>query len=296
MSKSLIVWRFSDEKPGHVKQTDGLLQGLRQICDVRSYDIKVGDSASISVSQRISECEHPDLVIGAGHATHIPMICSRVRFECKAVVLMKPSVPSSWFDMVLVPQHDRAFSHCNLERTEIALCPVVTGVPKEHDLGVILIGGESRHYDCDEDSLGRAIAHIVSTQEDVRWEIFDSRRTPDGFLNRLDIPDSVIRNHHEVIPTDFLSNCLARSSIGWVTCDSVSMVHEAIANGLQVGVIDMPLKNKRRKNKIQHAVDALIAQGLASRELSLPMKGAYRKLVKEDYNLKYARLICDRLL
>ena len=296
MSKSLIVWRFSDGKPGHVKQTDGLLQGFGQIRDVTSFDIQVGDSATMSISDRIKECEYPELVIGAGHATHIPMICCRVKFECKTVVLMKPTMPSSWFDMVLVPQHDRAFSHCNLERTEIALCPLVTGVAKEHDLGVILIGGESRHYGCDEERLGCEIARIVSKQQGVRWQIFDSRRTPDGFLNRLDVSDSVVRNHYEDIPSDFLSSCLARSSIGWVTCDSVSMVHEAIANGLQVGVIDMPLKNQRRRNKIHYAVQSLVERGLASRELPLPMQDSHSIVDTENYNLKYARLICDRLL
>ena len=296
MPKSLVVWRFSDGKPGHMKQTDGLLQGLEQIAKLSCHEVAVGESTNVTVSEQIKKLDSPMLLIGAGHATHIPMIWSRLRFDCKTVVLMKPSLPASWFDMVLLPQHDRSYSLGNVVRTEVSLCPIVRDVQKEHDLGVILVGGESRHYGWDEAHLTDVISKLVAGHERTRWEIFDSRRTAEGFLRRLNLPHSVKLNHHSDIPEDYLANRLARATFGWVTCDSVSMVHEAIANRLRVCVIEMPLKKKNKGNKIERAVDSLVAHGLVVRDSHVTQTEVSAPSTLEDFNLKYARAVYDRLL
>ena len=87
MPLTLRVWRFTDGRAGHEKQSAGLVQGLRE-----SLPETVGADSSIECrdipvaefSRDLSQLWQdpgaaPDLLIGAGRRTHLPM--ARVRWH-----------------------------------------------------------------------------------------------------------------------------------------------------------------------------------------------------------------------
>ena len=112
-----VVWRFTDGKPGHENQTLGLLAALRERAPVDDHRIHVANCRAGLLScltGRVAFGEglpDPDLIIGAGHATHLPMLNARRVRGGKVVVLMKPTLPVAWFDLCIIPAHDRPRGH-----------------------------------------------------------------------------------------------------------------------------------------------------------------------------------------
>ena len=76
-----VVWRFSDGKAGHDSQSQGLVDALQRCMDIDCYDIAVAKGAALDwLRQRFPAGEllpDPWLVIGAGHATHLPLLAAR---------------------------------------------------------------------------------------------------------------------------------------------------------------------------------------------------------------------------
>ena len=104
----VVVWRFTDGKPGHEKQSHGLLQALGELTplEIHRFDVRFrymlwrqlrGHALHGDVDVPI-----PDLIVGVGHRTHPWMLLSRLVCGGKVVVLMKPSLPHRWFDLVFV--------------------------------------------------------------------------------------------------------------------------------------------------------------------------------------------------
>ena len=48
----------------------------------------------------------PDLILGAGHATHLVLWWLARKHRTQSIVMMKPSLPMAWFSLCLVPAHD----------------------------------------------------------------------------------------------------------------------------------------------------------------------------------------------
>ena len=108
----LIIWRFIDGKPGHQNQTAGLVQALVDRVAVDSHDIIVRPDWRNWLGLLTARCPlgrglpDPDILLGAGHATHVALLaCKRARGG-RTVVLMQPSLPRQWFDLCIVPSHD----------------------------------------------------------------------------------------------------------------------------------------------------------------------------------------------
>ena len=110
--RPLVVWRLLDGKPGHESQSLGLARALERLTSVSVHDLPVRDIAAGPFGWLLRrfpagrDLPDPDLIIGAGHATHWPLLCARRARGGRAVVLMKPSLPKRWFDRVVAPEHD----------------------------------------------------------------------------------------------------------------------------------------------------------------------------------------------
>ena len=85
-----VVWRFSDGKPGHDNQSLGLVDALQRRTRIHNYDIPVQPGAGrhllLGRFPDGSLLPDPWLIIGAGHATHLPMLAAR-----RAVAVRPPS-------------------------------------------------------------------------------------------------------------------------------------------------------------------------------------------------------------
>ena len=113
LAGATVVWRLVDGKPGHEKQSAGLLQALAEFTPLAVYEFDMRFKALLwrqlrrYVQRRPADIPSPDLIVGVGHRTHVPMLLARAVCGGRSVVLMKPTLPHGLFDLVFVPRHDR---------------------------------------------------------------------------------------------------------------------------------------------------------------------------------------------
>lgn len=247
----VVLWVFSDGRKGHEKQTLGLVQAVESLLENRVVVFRITVGSSV---KQLSELPRPNLLLGAGNATHLPMLLSKLLFNAPCVVLMKPSLPTILFDLVLVPHHDFCSNFGNVHTTRGVLCPIPKVCPDPRR-GVILLGGISRHFHWNTESVLKVVANICSAKPQKQWTICDSPRSPSNLLNQLsDLPNGETRQWRSTSET-YITELLNLSSETWVTCDSVTMLYEALNTGTPVGVIELP--SKRQNNKLARGIQTL---------------------------------------
>ena len=261
---------LSDGRPGHENQTMGLAQALSRRTGARIELVHIkGDGYLARYRKAVAHTPGsaaPQLLIGAGHATHLPVLFASRRFGARGVIVMKPTWPLWWFDLCLVPGHDlRAAKECRgIVRTHGALNRIPEIIPTKQPRGIMLIGGPSKHYGWAEDELRNAIFKVAGANPELEWVVGDSRRTPEGFLSGLKAGGigATCVPWQQTAP-DWLPTQLLAAQEAWVTEDSISMLHEAVTAGARTGVLPAPpLRNGAR---VLNAVRGLVADGYATR-------------------------------
>lgn len=263
--RGLRIWRFSDGKAGHDNQSRGLIEALGRLRPVEAIELSPLPNIQAMVAWLQSPLAWrtlltPDLLVGAGHRTHLSLLAARHNRGGRAVVLMRPSLPLTLFNLCLIPEHDLPPVRPNVLATRGALNRIRPSSTLEPDRGLLLIGGPSAHFGWDDAVLRRQIDAILAAAPAMRWTLTTSRRTPPNFLENW---RGVSESRLTVIAVaetgpDWLPAQLARVGQAWVTADSVSMVYEALTAGAAVGVLDVPLK---RPNRIGRGLERLAAQG-----------------------------------
>jgi mitochondrial fission protein ELM1 len=260
------AWRFVDGKPGHDNQSQGLVEALGDLVDLDSRVIPVSDLKINALDLLRGHCciesaaPTPDLLIGAGHATHLPMLACRRAHGGRIVVLMRPSLPMRWFDLCLIPEHDGVISSPHVLTTRGALNTVRPSGDRTAQ-GLILVGGPSRLYGWDTAQLVEQVGTIV--KRDRRpWLLTTSRRTPDGVFEAL---AAAVGDVVEIIPWDrtpagWLSDRLAHATAAWITEDSVSMLYEALTGGLACGIL--PVARRRGSGRVSRGIDRLVEEAM----------------------------------
>ncbi len=249
--KRLVVWIVSDGKPGHVNQSLGLAEALARATptDIRTLPALPARRAWLAWLLKRSPGDSlpaPDLIVGAGHATHPTLLAARRACNGRTVVLMKPSLPRRWFDLCILPQHDGVAADTRTLVTAGALNRVRPAGARDAKRGLILVGGVSPHFDWDSDAIQVQIKSILARTPDTRWTLTTSRRTPADFLPQLPPAANLEVVPHIATAPDWLPAQLASSGSVWVTPDSASMVFEALTAGADVGVFDLPVNPKSR--------------------------------------------------
>lgn len=244
----LVVRVVEDGKPGHVNQSLGLAEALARATSVELQRVKAlprwrGWLAALFKRDPAPNLPAPDLILGAGHGTHASLVASaRAHPHARSVVLMKPSVPRRWFDLVVVPAHDHFPADDRTFVSTGALNRVVPGAARDPARGLMLIGGESKHFDWNSEAVQVQIRSIASRTPGVQWTVADSRRTPPDFLGALPKLANLTPVPHAGTAPDWLPAQLVHAATVWVTPDSASMVYEALTAGCDVGVFDLPVK------------------------------------------------------
>ena len=263
----IVIWRFVDGKPGHEKQSAGLIQGIERIRPVEVHEIDVRLKAFYwrqirrFLLREGPDLPPPDLLVGVGHRTHLPLLLARLVCGGRSVVLMKPTLPLLFFDLLLVPQHDRVRRRTNIVTTRGAICPTRVD-DKEADTGLILLGGQSPHFEWSSRDIGDHVEAIIRESPEVAWQVCDSRRTPQDLQDSLPVAANLALRHWRSLPADFLENALAKAEYVWVSADSASMLYESLSAQARVGII--ALEPKRRRNKHNRAIAELVASGHVS--------------------------------
>lgn len=274
----MIIWRIIDGKPGHENQSAGLVEALARRAPVAAHDITPLSLTELipaswgRLPARLVSLPRPDLLVGAGHATHPSLLALRRAAGGRALVLMRPSLPGRWFDLCVVPGHDPLPSGEVLV-TRGVLNRVRPGPVKDPRQGLILVGGPSAHHGWNGAALAEQIAAVTAGAPARDWTVADSRRTPADFLNGLALPERVRRVHWQDTAPGWLPEQLATATEVWVTEDSVSMIHEALSAGAAVGLLSLP---RRRQGRLVRGLDRLVADGLvtpfAARQAGSPVR------------------------
>jgi len=266
LAKTCVIWRITDGKRGHERQTEGLAVALARLGPVRVIDIPRLPVMAAAVQYLAGTfasgegLDAPDLILGAGHGTHFTMLAAQRARGGKTVVLMKPSLPIRWFDVCLIPKHDGIAASGNVLPTRGALNPIQPGV-KQENAGLIMVGGPSDHFVWNDEPVLAQIRGVLARESSVHWTLTTSPRTPAGFLASLQALQS---NRLEIVPyamagAGWLPEKLAGAASAWVTPDSVSMVYEALTSGASVGVFDL---EPVRSSRVARGLTSLLREGL----------------------------------
>jgi mitochondrial fission protein ELM1 len=263
-----VVWRFSDGKPGHDNQSLGLTDALQRRLPLELYEVPVWPgqrswfdwlSGHYPAGRLLPA---PWLLVGAGHATQVPMLAARRARGGRAVVLMSPFLPRRLFDLCVIPEHDRPDPAANVLVTKGSLNRMQAVSIQARDRGLLMVGGPSRHYRWDHGSVVEQIAGVIRFSPVRHWVLTTSRRTPPGFAEQV---RQMIFNRNLKLTIaswrdtgdQWLLAQLRRCCCTWVTEDSVSMIYEALTAGLPVGLLAVP---PRRNDRVVNGVRQLAAE------------------------------------
>lgn len=265
-----VVWTITDGKPGHRQQIKGLIRALREQFPVEEFEIRAQSRGRtlrdlLTGSYRPGDgLPAPDLIVGAGHATHLDILAAKRARGGRTVVLMKPTLPRRLFDLCLIPQHDGVSPSRQVLLTQGALNTMQRAGNADPRVGLILLGGVSRHYVWHDAEVLAEVTRLVSETPEVCWTLTTSPRTPASLLDGL---RGLTLGNLDVVPfqqttQDWLHSVMACAGQVWVTPDSVSMVYEALTSGSGVGVFDLP---KRHSSRVVRGLERLVQSGWVTR-------------------------------
>lgn len=259
---------LSDGRPGHENQSLGLAEALARRTGACIECIRLGATDPLWTRYRkaIAGANQVDLLLGAGHKTHLALCLAARRLGAPAVVIMKPTWPAWFFDLCLVPRHD-LHRHSRPPARVVPIFGALNRLPEllppKQPRGLILIGGPSRAHGWDASSLLAAIQDVLRANSNLAWTVSDSRRTPEQFLDQLrhaNLHAELVS--HTQTPPGWVAERLLVAEEAWVTADSVSMVFEAVTAGARTGILPMPVI-RARAGPVR-AVTDLTAEGYAT--------------------------------
>ena len=275
MKKSITIWRVVDGIFGHEKQSRSLISALSEITNTKIINLSVRDLWTLIIKNYFikNKINKPKLIIGAGHKTHIIICLCKLVFGAKTILIMKPSLPINWFDLCFIPYHDHVD---NIEKKNIVK---IYGALNSHKnlgkhnpkKGLILIGGNSKYFNWDNNNISLQIKSICKIFPDVKYYITTSRRTPSTFIKSLvsmNIKNVEITSWSEA-DNLWIEKRLNECKKVWVTMDSISMIYESISAGGQVSIIDL---DKKKENKISREVERLISKKILGKIGNKEMK------------------------
>ncbi|WP_255852635.1 mitochondrial fission ELM1 family protein [Marinobacterium rhizophilum] len=270
---------ISDGKPGHLNQSLGLAGALQALRPQLQVDIRTPLRGTqlmrALLGRRHDVVPQPALLIGAGHGTHLSLLALHRATGAPAVVLMRPSLPLGWFDLCLIPEHDRPPERGNVIRTQGALNRMRPAA-KASGFGLILLGGPSKHYHWDDAQI-LAQLHELLERDPRHWRVVTSRRTPRSLQTALAAIEAIELVLPEQTDADWLPAQLGVAECCWVSADSVSMIYEALSAGCAVGLLELaPVSDSRVARGLASLVQRGQLTALAQwsgRPLSAPAQG-----------------------
>ena len=252
--RPLAVWLLTDNKPGHYSQLHGLGRRLEALAGARLVwiDQKKHPTplwrAVLGLGDSLPYPE-PNIIVAAGTGTHRLLFSQRRHPTAMTVILMRPSLPVGWLDAAIIPAHDSPPERSGILPTQgviNSITPLATRT-SEHR-GLILLGGPSKHFAWNHESIYEQISILSEQYPDWTWDMSSSRRTPEAFSQRLlkSSFHNVQFHHHKDTGTEWLAEIMARARVTWVSPDSVSMVYEALTAGIPTGLLALePVRSSR---------------------------------------------------
>ena len=250
-----ICW-FKDSKIGHEKQVHAILDNLALSQDLLIEERYISNPVWLELLLYLLKIKPkqdsiPDIIIGAGSKTTIPMLRYKIDSKTKVISVMKPQFFESKFDLIVAPRHDYEVVPDNVF-TYIGSIARVNINPELEDIGLIVVGGINKHFDFDEDYQISQIDFIISLFSDINWIVFNSRRTPKSFNERIETNTSIEKFIDVTKNFEPLNDYLSKAKFKFVTPDSVNMIFESLSSSGETYLFDM---HAPRENKITKLID-----------------------------------------
>ncbi|OGR18873.1 MAG: hypothetical protein A2X81_11060 [Desulfobacterales bacterium GWB2_56_26] len=310
--KKLRVAVLLDGKPGHEKQTTGILRAMQTMAEVEVLRIQVGRENPLLLLLRtfflflpvkgmadpaLPAIAGTDLLLGTGSRSHLPLLALKKSYNIPAFTCMNPS----WhlrrmFDLCFVPEHDGMAERGNIMLTSGAPNCSINRRQHRTDRGLILLGGiDEKSHRWDSEGICAMVKRIIETESTTSWILSSSPRTPQETVLML---DKLARESHNAsffryqdTQPGWIEEQYDASSAVWVTADSISMMYEALTAGCKVGIL--PIEWKRTDSKFKKNEDLLVQKRLVV-SFSSWASGNCRWC--EDINLNEARRCAERIL
>ena len=248
----LNIWLILDGKRGHEKQIEDLAFYINKKIKTNITKIKkISFFNTLLNFLRIGNdpCKYftrPDLIIAAGHQTHFDALQKKIRYGGKIILIMKPSIPSFLFDLLIIPSHDNIFWKKNTLTIPGTVNKIKNKNKQEKNSGLILLGGPSKNYLWSNKEVIDQVNYILNINPKLKFTIATSRRTPSELLSETKFTHkNYLIVSHESVPHDWLENNIGKYKVSWVTQDSISMLYELIASGSIVNLIKLKSKNRK---------------------------------------------------
>ncbi|MFC1844703.1 ELM1/GtrOC1 family putative glycosyltransferase [Thermodesulfobacteriota bacterium] len=260
--KPLSIVAYYDGRPGHEKQTRGILNALTDITSIEVDSIKVSIAPSVYLKnwityllpffQRLSQGKNfhsVDLIIGTGTHTHIPMLMRKrqqrklSKGNARLVTCMTPDVLlRNKFDLCFIPIHDTPPLKKNIFITQGPPATVNFEGRHKAEKGLILVGGiDKKSHIWKSEEIISQIEIIFDKNPTLQWTVSSSPRTPENTCKKLHEIASGMKQvsffRSEDTPAGWVEEQYALNQTVWVTADSISMVYEALAAGCSVGIL-----------------------------------------------------------
>ena len=275
MTQELQLLMITDARPGHRRQLQALSEALSRLRPVNAEyrdPLRWRDQLRVlSGRNPDSSRTHPDLIIGAGHATHTTVLSLGRATGAATAVLMRPSLPTGLFDLCLIPDHDRVAASSRIIITEGVLSPVRPAARtdlEETGEATALIGGPVRSHRWDSEQVWAGLLCWAGDSE-APIQIVTSRRTPEDFATA--VPDAL---QSRIVWPDthrhpgWLQHHLPVARRLAVTADSLSMQADALASGRPAELISagisLPDRHRHAAALFQQRVEQPRAAGSAA--------------------------------
>jgi len=310
-----ILW-VKDGKLGHEKQVEALLNEISKDVDtiitesiVKSFILEVIEFLSfglIKTDKENLEEQNFDLIIGAGNNSFIRMANLAIIYKnTKIISILCPNYfLRSRFDHICIPIHDNHKKiDSNKKITFEGSLSSVFDVDTNPEVSMIAIGGNNKHFHFDIDSLLKQINYMVFLYPNIKWYIFNSRRTPED----MNIQISKLTKSYKNIffidvddsgSLDLFKKYIKEASMKVVTQDSMNMVYECLSSRGETILLNMPSKSSnkivlsinalKKDKRVGHILTSDLSKGITTHKIEKQNK--YFDVLREVEKLSYSIL------
>ena len=205
----------------------------------------------------ITENKEFDIVISCGRKSVIPSIFLKKKNpKLFTIHIQNPKVDSKHFDKVISPMHDKyygsnvihsegAIHHITYEEIQAAKDYLANKIKSKKIVSIIL-GGPNKYYSFSNDQLIKIFDSIKFTFIAKGYEVIivPSLRTPKKIIELAKKEMSRFGYVVDSVDKQAYLSAYALATYIVVTCDSISMISEAMASGKPIYVAHM----KEKKN------------------------------------------------
>ncbi|MBM9519062.1 mitochondrial fission ELM1 family protein [Desulforhopalus vacuolatus] len=257
----LHVLAVVDGRPGHGKQTLGIVAALRRRCEVELTSLKVECDAVSQLkdlvalflprlSRRWQSIPGADLILCTGGKTHLTALTLGRRFAVPVCTCMTPGHGfRHLFSLCFIPVHDRVPPAENIISTLGAPVSCVDRGRHEEGKGLICIGGLNPWLEWDEAQLLSQLGEVLKGEG--HWVVTNSPRTPESTSEavvRLCGKYGVQFFYWKETEQGWIERQYDLASEVWLTSDSISMLYEALSSGCRVNIFSIRWKDPQGKH------------------------------------------------